>query len=196
MDNSNIIISVIIVLCIAAGVTAYGISEGDNAVFTDLSGFSPDSSSSGDDGIGNTTAANPNDQSGGISTAPASTGSSSSSGGSSSSGSSSGGSGSGGSSSGGGSGGSGSGGNSGGSGTNDGGNSGGGGQSTDIGYDASLAKAKAMAGAGATFVSSTDAGSYRIFYFKKAMDPSEQSNYTTDTFAISVDKATGTTSLY
>ena len=47
MDNSNIIISVIIVLCIAAGVTAYGISEGDNAVFNDLTGFSPDSSSSG-----------------------------------------------------------------------------------------------------------------------------------------------------
>ncbi len=45
MDNSNIIISIIIVLCIAAGVTAYGISEGDNAVFNDLSGFSPDSSS-------------------------------------------------------------------------------------------------------------------------------------------------------
>ena len=52
MDNSNIIISVIIVLCIAAGVTAYGISEGDNAVFNDLTGFSPDSSSSDDNGIG------------------------------------------------------------------------------------------------------------------------------------------------
>lgn len=52
MDNSNIIISVIIVLCIAAGVTAYGISEGDNAVFNDLTGFSPDSTSSGDNGIG------------------------------------------------------------------------------------------------------------------------------------------------
>ena len=45
MDNSNIIISIIIVLCIAAGVTAYGISEGDNAVFNDLTGFSPDSGS-------------------------------------------------------------------------------------------------------------------------------------------------------
>ena len=44
MDNSNIIISIIIVLCIAAGVTAYGISEGDNAVFNDLTGFSPDTS--------------------------------------------------------------------------------------------------------------------------------------------------------
>ena len=53
MDNSNIIISVIIVLCIAAGVTAYGISEGDNAVFNDLTGFSPDSSSSSDNGINN-----------------------------------------------------------------------------------------------------------------------------------------------
>ena len=53
MDNSNIIISVIIVLCIAAGVTAYGISEGDNAVFSDLTGFSPADSPSGDNGIGN-----------------------------------------------------------------------------------------------------------------------------------------------
>ena len=53
MDNSNIIISVIIVLCIAAGVTAYGISEGDNAVFSDLAGFTPDSSNSGDNGLGN-----------------------------------------------------------------------------------------------------------------------------------------------
>ena len=55
MDNSNIIISIIIVLCIAAGVTAYGISEGDDAVFSDLTGFSPDGTSSGDDGIGNST---------------------------------------------------------------------------------------------------------------------------------------------
>ena len=39
MDNSNIIISVIIVLCIAGGVTAYVISEGDNAVFNELTGF-------------------------------------------------------------------------------------------------------------------------------------------------------------
>ncbi|MBR5504071.1 MAG: endoglucanase [Methanobrevibacter sp.] len=55
MDNSNIIISVIIVLCIAAGVTAYGISEGDDAVFSDLTGFSPASTGSGDTGIGNAT---------------------------------------------------------------------------------------------------------------------------------------------
>ena len=66
----------------------------------------------------------------------------------------------------------------------------------DIGYDASLAKAKAMAGADAIFMNSTDGGDCRIFYFKKSMPDSGQSNYTTDTFAIAVDKATGTTSLY
>ncbi len=57
MDNSNIIISIIIVLCIAAGVTAYSLTNDDN-VFTDLEGITPDS---GDDGglgdncVGNTT---------------------------------------------------------------------------------------------------------------------------------------------
>ena len=55
MDNSNIIISIIIVLCIAAGVTAYGISEGDNAVFNDLTGFSPDSSADDSNGVDLTT---------------------------------------------------------------------------------------------------------------------------------------------
>ena len=105
MDNSNIIISVIIVLCIAAGVTAYGISEGDNAVFNDLTGFSPDSSSSGDNIISDLFNDGTSDG----------TGSSSSSGGSSSSGSSGGTNSNGGSNSGSGNGGSGSGGNSGGS---------------------------------------------------------------------------------
>ena len=156
MDNSNIIISVIIVLCIAAGVTAYGISEGDNAVFTDLSGFSPDSSSSGNDGIGNASNGNANNGSGSLISAPA---------------------------------------NSGGSGSGSGSGSGGGSQTTDIGYDASLQKAQSLAG-DAAFVSSSDAGTYRIFYFKKSMPVSNQSNYTTDTFAISVDKATGAASLY
>ena len=52
MDNSNIIISIIIVLCIAAGVTAYGISEGNNAVFNDLTGFTPSGSDSGSNGLG------------------------------------------------------------------------------------------------------------------------------------------------
>ena len=112
MDNSNIIISIIIVLCIAAGVTAYGISEGDNAVFNDLTGFSPDSSDSGSNGIGDLVGNDSNQGTGsgvssGATAAPSSSGGSS--GGSSSSGGSgsSGGSSSGGSGSGSGSGGSG-----------------------------------------------------------------------------------------
>ena len=179
VDNSNIIISVIIVLCIAAGVTAYGISEGDNAVFTDLSGFSPSSLNSGNDGIGNASMNNSNNGSGSLISAPANSGGSSGSGGSGS-----------GSGSGGSGGSSGSGGSGGGS-----GGSGGGSSTSDIGYDASLKKAQILAG-DATFVSSTDAGTYRIFYFKKSMPITNQSNYTTDTFAISIDKATGTASLY
>ena len=176
MDNSNIIISVIIVLCIAAGVTAYGISEGDNAVFTDLSGFSPDSSSSGDNGIGNASAQNnANDGSGSLISAPSNSGGNSggSNGGSSS----------------------GSGGNSGGSGTNDNGGDSGGDSQQDIGYDACFEKAKSLAD-GASFVSSSEDGDYRIFYFSKTMPESEQSNYTTDTFGISVNKYTGVASLY
>ena len=87
MDNSNIIISIIIVLCIAAGVTAYGISEGDNAVFSDLSGFSPDSSSSSTDnnGIQNVSTDTQTDGTG-SSVSTGSTGTSSGTGGSSSSG--------------------------------------------------------------------------------------------------------------
>ena len=189
VDNSNIIISVIIVLCIAAGVTAYGISEGDNAVFTDLSGFSPDSLNSGNDGIGNASIDNSNNGSGSLISAPANSGGSSGSGSGSSGSSSGSGSGSSGSSSSSGSGSSGS------SSSSGSGSSGGGSQTTDIGYDASLQKAQSLAG-DAAFVSSSDAGTYRIFYFKKAMPESDQSNYTTDTFAISIDKATGAASLY
>ena len=87
MDNSNIIISIIIVLCIAAGVTAYGISEGDNAVFSDLSGFSPDSSSSSTDnnGIQNVSTDTQTDGTG-SSVSTGSTGTSSGTGGGSSSG--------------------------------------------------------------------------------------------------------------
>ena len=51
MDNSSIIISVVIVLCIAAGVTAYGLTNDSNNVFNDLSGFTPDDE--GNTGIGN-----------------------------------------------------------------------------------------------------------------------------------------------
>ncbi|KZX15441.1 hypothetical protein MBCUT_15290 [Methanobrevibacter cuticularis] len=49
MKNSNIIISVIIVLCIAAGVTAYGLTNQDNGILTSLPGFSTDSSPNSED---------------------------------------------------------------------------------------------------------------------------------------------------
>jgi len=55
MRNSNIVISVIIVLCIAAGVSAYGVLNPD-ANIVNLSGFTSDSSNdlgSSGDGIGN-----------------------------------------------------------------------------------------------------------------------------------------------
>ncbi len=108
MDNSNIIISVIIVLCIAAGVTAYGISEGDNAVFNDLTGFSPDSSSSGSNGINDIFGTDANGGAGASGSSGSGSGNNGAGGGTSSGGSGSG-SGSGGSESGSGSGGSGSG---------------------------------------------------------------------------------------
>ena len=40
MNHSNLLISIIIVLCIAAGVTAYGLTNPDN-VFSNLAGFTP-----------------------------------------------------------------------------------------------------------------------------------------------------------
>ncbi len=113
MNNSNIIVSIIIVLSIAAGVTVYGLNEGDNAVFSDLTGFTPASSDSGSNGLGDLISNDSNQQNSGMNgvSSPSSSGSSSSgsSGGSSSNGgsgsgsSSSGGSGSGGSGSSGGS---------------------------------------------------------------------------------------------
>ena len=113
MNNSNIIVSIIIVLSIAAGVTVYGLNEGDNAVFSDLTGFTPASSDSGSNGLGDLISNDSNQQNSGMNgvSPPSSSGSSSSgsSGGSSSNGgsgsgsSSSGGSGSGGSGSSGGS---------------------------------------------------------------------------------------------
>lgn len=87
MDNSNIIISVIIVLCIAAGVTAYGISEGDNAVFNDLTGFSPDSTSDDSNGINDLTGVESTDATGSdVSSGSSGSSSSGSSGGTSSNG--------------------------------------------------------------------------------------------------------------
>ncbi len=109
MNNSNIIVSIIIVLSIAAGVTVYGLNEGDNAVFSDLTGFTPASSDSGSNGLGDLISNDSNQQNSGMNgvSSPSSSGSSSS--GSSGGSSSNGGSGSGSSSSGGsGSGGSGS----------------------------------------------------------------------------------------
>ena len=109
MNNSNIIVSIIIVLSIAAGVTVYGLNEGDNAVFSDLTGFTPASSDSGSNGLGDLISNDSNQQNSGMNgvSSPSSSGSSSSgsssNGGSGSGSSSSGGSGSGGSGSSGGS---------------------------------------------------------------------------------------------
>ena len=52
MEKSNMIISVIIVLCIAAGVTAYGLSNPDNGVFKSLQEIASNDGSSGQ-GLGN-----------------------------------------------------------------------------------------------------------------------------------------------
>ncbi len=51
MEKSNIIISIIIVLCIAAAVAAYGITNSNNPIFSDLS--SMNSKDNLGDGIGN-----------------------------------------------------------------------------------------------------------------------------------------------
>ena len=53
MDKANLIISIIIVLCIAAAVTAYGITNSDNPIFSDLS--SMNSNDDTGDGLGNNT---------------------------------------------------------------------------------------------------------------------------------------------
>ena len=67
MNNSNIIVSIIIVLSIAAGVTVYGLNEGDNAVFSDLTGFTPASSDSGSNGLGDLISNDSNQQNSGSS---------------------------------------------------------------------------------------------------------------------------------
>ncbi|MDR1721963.1 MAG: endoglucanase [Methanobrevibacter sp.] len=48
MRNTNLIIAIIIVLCIAAGVTAYGIINPDNSIIN-LPGYTPDTGSTGSD---------------------------------------------------------------------------------------------------------------------------------------------------
>nr|WP_295163144.1 endoglucanase [uncultured Methanobrevibacter sp.] len=54
MDKANIIISIIIVLCIAAAVAAYGITNSDNPIFSDLSSMT---ANNGGNGLGNNTTA-------------------------------------------------------------------------------------------------------------------------------------------
>ncbi len=54
MDKSNIIISIIIVICIAAGVAAYGITNSENPIFSNLNSLDSGSGDSGN-GIGNNT---------------------------------------------------------------------------------------------------------------------------------------------
>lgn len=54
MDKSNIIISIIIIICIAAGVAAYGITNSENPVFSNLNSVDSGSGDSGN-GIGNNT---------------------------------------------------------------------------------------------------------------------------------------------
>lgn len=54
MDKSNIIISIIIVICIAAGVAAYGITNSENPIFSNLNSLYSGSGDSGN-GIGNNT---------------------------------------------------------------------------------------------------------------------------------------------
>ena len=53
LDKANIIISIIIVLCIAAAVAAYGITNSDSPIFSDLSSMS--ASNDAGDGLGNNT---------------------------------------------------------------------------------------------------------------------------------------------
>ena len=53
LDKANIIISIIIVLCIAAAVAAYGITNSDNPIFSDLSSMGANDNTG--NGIGNNT---------------------------------------------------------------------------------------------------------------------------------------------
>ena len=57
MEKSNIIISIIIVICIAAGVAAYGITNSENPIFSNLNSVDSGSGDSGN-GIGNNTTLN------------------------------------------------------------------------------------------------------------------------------------------
>ena len=54
MEKANIIISIIIVLCIAAAVAAYGLTNTNSPIFSDLSSMGANNPS--DNGLGNSTA--------------------------------------------------------------------------------------------------------------------------------------------
>ena len=88
MDKANIIISIIIVLCIAAAVAAYGITNSNSPIFSDLSSMGANDNTG--DGLGNNTAVTNDTGSSVATTGQGSDVSSGSSSGSSSSGSSSG----------------------------------------------------------------------------------------------------------
>ena len=57
MDKANIIISIIIVLCVAAAVAAYGLTNNDNPIFSGLSSMSSNPAGSG---VGNNSTAHHN----------------------------------------------------------------------------------------------------------------------------------------
>ena len=75
MDKANIIISIIIVLCIAAAVTAYGLTNSNNPIFSDLSSMGSNDDTG--DGLGNNTTITNESI---VSTEPSNSGSSSSGG--------------------------------------------------------------------------------------------------------------------
>ena len=80
MDKANLIISIIIVLCIATAVAAYGIINNQNAIFSDLSSMDSGSGSSGSNGIGNNTTSTSTSSGSGSGSSGSSGGSGSSSG--------------------------------------------------------------------------------------------------------------------
>ncbi len=87
MEKSNIIISIIIVLCIAAAVAAYGITNSDNPIFSDLSSMQGKDTGHG---LGNNSSINKTNGSSSVASTAGSAGSSSSDSGYSDGGSSSG----------------------------------------------------------------------------------------------------------
>lgn len=87
MEKSNIIISIIIVLCIAAAVAAYGITNSDNPIFSDLSSMHGKDTGHG---LGNNSSINKTNGSSSVASTAGSAGSSSSDSGYSDGGSSSG----------------------------------------------------------------------------------------------------------